>query len=85
MYAQVKFTLPEQRTSLIIPTSSLVVDHGGMHVVTVAANNTVHFAPVAIGKGMGKEVEILNELQGAEPLVSSPSDLLNESDHVEVR
>jgi RND family efflux transporter MFP subunit len=85
MYAQVKFTLPEQRTSLIIPTSSLVVDHGGMHVVTVAANHTVHFVPVTIGKDMGKEVEILNGLNGPEPLVSSPSDLLNEGDHVEVR
>jgi RND family efflux transporter MFP subunit len=85
MYAQVKFTLQEQRTSLIIPTSSLVVDHGGMHVVTVAANHTVHFVPVTIGKDMGKEVEILNGLQGSEPLVSSPSDLLNEGDHVEVR
>jgi RND family efflux transporter MFP subunit len=85
MYAQVKFTLPEQRTSLIIPTSSLVVDHGGMHVVTVAANHTVHFVPVTIGKDMGKEVEILNGLNGSEPLVSSPSDLLNEGDHVEVR
>jgi RND family efflux transporter MFP subunit len=85
MYAQVKFTLPEQRTSLIIPTSSLVVDHSGMHVVTVAANYTVHFVPVTIGKDMGKEVEILNGLHGSEPLVSSPSDLLNEGDHVEVR
>lgn len=85
MYAQVKFTLPEQRTSLIIPTSSLVVDHSGMHVVTVATNHTVHFVPVTIGKDMGKEVEILNGLHGSEPLVSSPSDLLNEGDHVEVR
>jgi RND family efflux transporter MFP subunit len=85
MYAQVKFTLPEQRTSLIIPTSSLVVDHSGMHVVTVAANHTAHFVPVSIGKDMGKEVEILNGLHGSEPLVSSPSDLLNEGDHVEVR
>jgi RND family efflux transporter MFP subunit len=85
MYAQVKFTLPEQRTSLIIPTSSLVVDHSGMHVVTIAANYTVHFVPVTIGKDMGKEVEILNGLRGSEPLVSSPSDLLNEGDHVEVR
>jgi RND family efflux transporter MFP subunit len=85
MYAQVKFTLPEQHTSLIIPTSSLVVDHSGMHVVTVAANHTVHFVPVTIGKDMGKEVEILNGLHVSEPLVSSPSDLLNEGDHVEVR
>jgi RND family efflux transporter MFP subunit len=77
MYAQVKFTLPQQRTSLIVPTSSLVVDRSGMHVVTVDGRHSVHFIPVTIGKDMGKEVEILNGLHGAEPLVSSPSDLLN--------
>ena len=59
MYAQVKFTLPQQRTSFLVPTSSLVVDHSGMHVVTVDAGHTVHFVPVTIGKDMGKEVEIL--------------------------
>ena len=85
MYAQVKFTLPQQRTSLIVPTSSLVVDHSGMHVVTVDAGHTVHFVPVTIGKDMGKEVEILNGIRGSEALVSSPSDLLNEGEHVEVR
>ena len=85
MYAQVKFTLSQQRTSLIIPTSSLVVDHSGMHVVAVDASHTIHFVPVAIGKDMGKEVEILNGLHGNESLVSSPSDLLNEGEHVEVR
>ena len=85
MYAQVKFTLSQQRTSLSIPTSSLVVDHSGMHVVTVDASHTIHFVPVTIGKDMGKEVEILNGLHGNESLVSSPSDLLNEGEHVEVR
>jgi hypothetical protein len=48
-------------------------------------NHTVHFVPVTGGKDMGKEVEILNGLRGSEPLVSSPSDPLNEGDHVEVR
>jgi RND family efflux transporter MFP subunit len=85
MYAQVKFTLSQQRTSLIIPTSSLVVDRGGMHVVIVDGNHTVHMTPVKIGKDMGKEVEILSGLRGSESLVSSPSDLLNEGEHVEVR
>lgn len=85
MYAQVRFTLPQQRTSLIIPTSSLVVDHSGMHVVTVDADHNVHFVPVTIGKDMGKEIEVLNGLNGSEALVASPSDLLNEGEHVQVR
>src|SRR5882757_9262449 len=58
MYAQVKFTLTESRTSLIIPTSSLVIDHSGMHVVTVG-DNKVRFVPVVIGRDMGTQVEIL--------------------------
>ena len=85
MYAQVKFTLPQQRTSLIIPTSALVVDHGGMHVVSVNADHTIHFLPVTIGKDMGKEIEVPNGLQETQTLVSSPSDLLSEGEHVEVR
>jgi RND family efflux transporter MFP subunit len=85
MYAQVKFTLAQQRTSLIIPASSLVVDHSGMHVVTVDASQAVHFTPVTIGKDMGKEVEVLSGLRGSESLVASPSDLLNEGEHVELR
>jgi RND family efflux transporter MFP subunit len=85
MYAQVHFTLAEQRSSLIIPTSSLVIDRAGMHVVTVDASQKLHFVPVTIGKDMGKEIEILAGLKGTESLVASPSDLLNEGQHVELR
>lgn len=85
MYAQVRFTLPEPRTSLIIPTSSLVIDHNGMHVVTVEANNRLHFVPVVIGRDMGTQVEILRGIQGSDTLVASPSDLLHDGQDVEVR
>lgn len=85
MYAQVQFTLPKRRSSLIIPTSSLVIDRAGMHVVTVDADGKLHFVPVTIGKDMGKEVEILAGLDGNESLVASPSDLLVEGEHVEVQ
>jgi RND family efflux transporter MFP subunit len=85
MYAQVRFTIPQQRRSLIVPTSSLVINREGMHVVTVDAGHVVHFVPVTIGKDMGKEVEILAGLHGSEALVASPSDLLSEGEHVETR
>lgn len=85
MYAQVHFTLAQEHSSMIIPTSSLVIDHAGMHVVVVDANQKLHFVPVTIGKDMGKEVEVLAGLKGSESLVASPSDLLNEGQHVEVQ
>jgi len=85
MYAQVRFTLAAQRTSFIIPTSSLVIDRSGMHVVTIQNHQQVHFIPVVIGKDMGTQVEVLSGLQGSEALVASPSDLLHEGQDVEVR
>jgi hypothetical protein len=81
----VKLTLADQRTSLIIPTSSLVIDHSGMHVVTIKDNETVHFVPVVIGRDMGTQVEILSGIQKSDVLVASPSDLLHEGQAVQVR
>jgi RND family efflux transporter MFP subunit len=85
MYAQVKFTLAEPRTSLIIPTSSLVIDHSGMHVVTVGGDSKAHFIPVVIGRDMGTQVEILRGIQSTDALVASPSDLLHDGQDVQVR
>lgn len=85
MYAQVRLTLAAPHRSLIIPTSSLVIDHSGMHVVTVASNRTLHFAPVTIGKDMGNQVEVLSGIQSSDALVASPSDLLRDGQNVEVR
>jgi RND family efflux transporter MFP subunit len=85
MYAQVRFTLAAQRTSLIIPTSSLVIDHSGMHVITVRNNDKVHFVPVVIGRDMGTQVEVLSGIQVSDVLVASPSDLLHEDQEVQVR
>jgi len=84
MYAQIKFMLQQQRTSLIIPTSSLVIDRNGMHVVTVNSNHKLHFIPVVIGKDMGTKVEILSGIQSSDVLVASPSDLLHEGQDVQV-
>jgi RND family efflux transporter MFP subunit len=84
MYTQVKFTLSHPRSSLLIPTSSLVVDRNGMHVVTVNGERKVRFVPVNIGRDMGTQVEILTGLQGNESLVANPSDLLNDGQTVEV-
>jgi RND family efflux transporter MFP subunit len=85
MYAQVKFELARPRPSLIIPTSALVIDKSGMHVVTVSADRRIHMLPVRVGNDMGTHVEILDGLNGTESLVPNPSDLLNEGQQVEVK
>lgn len=85
MYAQVNFTLAQQRSSLIIPTSSLVIDNKGMRVVTVQNDKKLHFAPVVVGRDMGTRIEVLSGIESTDALVSSPSDLLHEGQDVEVR
>jgi RND family efflux transporter MFP subunit len=85
MYAQVIFTLPGQRSAIIIPTSALVINHNGEYVVTVQAGSTIHFSPVVIGTDMGTEVEVLSGLRASDVLVNDPGDLLYEGQKVEVR
>src|ERR1700733_6561390 len=85
MYAQVKFILAGQRTSLIIPTSSLVIDHSGMHVVTVQKDEKIHLASVVIGRDMGTQIEVLSGIKASDTLVASPNDLLREGQQVEAR
>jgi RND family efflux transporter MFP subunit len=85
MYAQVKFTVAEQRRSVIIPTSSLIVDNNGMRVATVQNDHQLHFVPVVIGKDLGTQVEVLSGIGTSDALVSSPSDLLREAEDVEIR
>jgi len=85
MYAQARFTLADERRSVIIPTSSLIIDSHGMRVVTVENNHTLHFVPVVIGKDLGAQVEVLSGINISDALVSSPSDLLHEGQNVAVR
>lgn len=85
MYAQVTFTVPQGRTSFVIPTSALVIDRSGTRVVTVTEAGKIHFVPVTIGRDMGTQVELLGGLDGTESIIGSPSDLLQEGQKVEVR
>jgi len=85
MYAQVKFELKRSQPVLIIPSNALVIDKNGMHVVSVTADNHIHFLPVQVGQDMGTQIEITHGLSGSETLVSNPGDLLNEGQQVEVR
>lgn len=85
MYAQISFTVAEPRRSVIVPTSSLIVDNSGMRVATIQGGHKLHFVPVVIGKDLGTQVEVLSGIRVSDALVSSPSDLLREGQDVEVR
>jgi RND family efflux transporter MFP subunit len=58
MYGEVKFVITHSQPSLIIPTTALVIDKNGTHVVAVTPNDHVHFIPVHVGQDMGSQIEI---------------------------
>jgi len=84
MYGQVRFDVAQSQPSLVIPSTALVIDKNGTHVVTVSADDTVHFIPVVIGQDMGAQVEISHGIHDGERLVSNPSDLLSDGQKVSV-
>jgi RND family efflux transporter MFP subunit len=84
MYGQVTFDVAASRPSLIIPSTALVIDKNGMHVVSVSTDNRIHIVPVNIGQDLGARVEISQGLHGGETLVSNPSDLLNDGQRVSI-
>jgi RND family efflux transporter MFP subunit len=84
MYGQVKFEVKATEPSLVIPSTALVIDKNGMHVVSVSADSRVHFVRVDIGQDMGDEVAISQGLHGGEILVSNPSDLLSDGQKVSI-
>ncbi len=84
MYAQVKFTLPTTRQSVLIPAGALVVNDAGTQVIVVRADQTVHYQPIEIGRDFGKEVEIVAGLDGSEAIIGTPSDALHEGMRVQV-
>jgi RND family efflux transporter MFP subunit len=84
MYGAVKFVITRSQPSLIIPTTALVIDKNGTHVVAVTPNDHVHFIPVHVGQDMGSQIEISQGLHGGESLVTNPSDLLSEGQKVSI-
>jgi RND family efflux transporter MFP subunit len=84
MYGEVTFDITASQPSLIIPSTALVIDKNGMHVVSVSADSRVHFVAVDIGQDQGSQVEISQGLRGGETLVSNPSDLLSDGEKVSI-
>ncbi len=84
MYAQVKFSLPTTRRSVLIPATALVVNGAGTQVILIGVNQTAHYQAVEVGRDFGKEVEILSGLDGSETIIATPSDALREGMRVQL-
>jgi len=83
MYAEIKFALPHDGRTLLIPGNALTVQSDGPKVLTVDAKQTIRTRAVKLGRDLGDKVEIVSGLNPAEPLVANPTGSLH--DGVEVK
>ncbi|MDX2034894.1 MAG: efflux RND transporter periplasmic adaptor subunit [Blastocatellia bacterium] len=84
MYAQVKFTLPSLRPSLLVPVSALVVNADSTQLMLLRPDQTVHIQKVDVGRDFGKEVEILSGLSPDDSIITNPSDAFREGLRVQL-
>lgn len=83
-YAQVKFDVPGQGGTVIIPSSSLLFRAEGTQVATVDGSGHVHLIKVAMGRDLGGSVEIQNGLNASMKIVDNPPDSIAEGELVRV-
>jgi RND family efflux transporter MFP subunit len=78
MYAQVDLTVPRKNPPLLIQGDTLVVRTDGPQVAVVAADGTVHFRRIALGRDFGDRIEVLSGLEEGQQLAVNPSDVVRE-------
>jgi multidrug efflux pump subunit AcrA (membrane-fusion protein) len=84
LYVNVSFAIPRQHPGVVVPDEALVFNAQGLHVVTVGADEHVHFQPVSIYRDFGTTAELSEGLQGSELLVLQPPADIQEGSTVRV-
>lgn len=86
MYVDGRIALPPSR-ALVVPASSVVIRDGRSIVFRLDGaddESKVHAEPVAIGRRIGTEVEILDKLAAGDRIVAQGAGLLDDGDTVRV-
>jgi RND family efflux transporter MFP subunit len=85
MFAEIRFTLPQDKRTLIIPGNAVMIRSDGAKVMIVDAQHVIHFRPVKLGRDFGETIEILSGLDAGDSLVANPSDALREGLEVKLQ
>ena len=76
MYAEVKFALPQDGRTLLIPGNAVMIRSDGPEVLVVDAKQTIRARAVKLGRDLGDKVEIASGLNPAESVVANPTESL---------
>jgi multidrug efflux pump subunit AcrA (membrane-fusion protein) len=79
----VKFSLATPGQVVIVPAAALVTNAEGAQIMVLRPDQTIHVQKVIVGRDFGKELEILDGLDGNETIISNPSDALREGSRVQ--
>jgi RND family efflux transporter MFP subunit len=83
-FAQVRFNLADNPTTLRIPTSALIFRENGAQLAILGPGNKVEMKSVTLGRNLGTEFEVLSGLTTSETVINSPPDSLSEGEVVKV-
>ena len=85
MYAEVKFTLPQDPHTLIVPGNAVMIRSDGPNVLVVDLKNTIRSRAVKLGRDLGEKVEVASGLDPGESLVANPTDALRDGTEVKLQ
>ncbi|MDR3402351.1 MAG: efflux RND transporter periplasmic adaptor subunit [Chthoniobacter sp.] len=78
MYAQVKFTLSDQNSPILIPSDVFVFRPEGTQVALVTKENKIHWQKIEVGRDFGSYMEVLKGIDEDAQVVTNPTDDLTE-------
>jgi multidrug efflux pump subunit AcrA (membrane-fusion protein) len=82
LFVNVSFSIAPSGSHWRVPATALVADAQGTRIVTVAADDKLHFQPVVIGRDLGATIDVQAGLRGDERIVQQPSVSQREGQHV---
>jgi RND family efflux transporter MFP subunit len=85
MYAEVKFALPHDNRTLVVPGNAVMIRSDGPKVLVVDAKQTIRARAVKLGRDLGDKVEIASGLDPSESIVANPTDSLHDGVEVKVQ
>ncbi|HEY2124645.1 MAG TPA: efflux RND transporter periplasmic adaptor subunit [Chthoniobacterales bacterium] len=85
MYAEVKFALPQDDRTLLVPGNAVMIRSDGPKVLVVDAKQTIRARAVKLGRDLGDKVEILSGIDPRDALIANPNDGLRDGVEVKVQ
>jgi RND family efflux transporter MFP subunit len=76
-YAEVHFRISSNRSTLIIPSTSLLFRREGLHVPVVVNGNRTSLVPVTLGRDFGNAIEVISGLSEDALVITDPNSLVN--------